>query len=34
MAEQGLRVVYNKRRRRGYSSYEGELSKVCFVNSK
>ncbi|MEE8732307.1 MAG: IS3 family transposase [Eggerthellaceae bacterium] len=28
MAEQGLRVVYNKRRRRGYSSYEGELSKA------
>ena len=26
MREEGLEVVYNKRRRRGYSSYEGEVS--------
>ena len=28
MREEGLRVVYNKRRRRGWSSYEGEVSKA------
>ena len=28
MAEEGLRVVYNKRRRRGWSSYEGEISQA------
>lgn len=26
MREEGLEVVYNKRRRRGHSSYEGEVS--------
>ena len=28
MREEGLRVVYNKRRRVGWSSYEGEVSKA------
>ena len=28
MREEGLEVVYNKRRARGYSSYAGEVSKA------
>lgn len=28
MREEGLEVVYNKRRRRGWSSYEGEVSRA------
>ena len=28
MREEGLRVVYDRRRRRGWSSYEGEVSKA------
>lgn len=27
MREEGLEVVYNRRRARGYSSYAGEVSK-------
>ena len=28
MREEGLEVVYNKRRARGYSSYAGKVSKA------